>query len=328
MPNHLPAGNETPATPADESFLNHVCAPFLLHSQNPDGGWAFHPESPSCVEPASWALLALNSLAEFPQAHRAVQRGCDWLRAAQLPNGSWPSQPGLTEGSWVTAPACFALQLHPDPGDAVARGIDWLCHQRPSEGRLWWRFLHWVQRSSAVVRHDLSLPGWSWTPGTSSWVEPTAVSLILLRGAAKNAGPSTLSRRCRQATALLYDRMCPGGGWNSGNPIVYGVPGEPQPASTAWALLALQEHHDRKENQESLRWLARIYPRIEGPSSLALSRICLRTCGHTLPPGPDFHRLHARNEFFRDVSVYAWVTLALVPLQPWLSWSALDRGQP
>ena len=73
MPNHLPAGNDTPSTPADEFFLHRICLPFLLRSQNPDGGWAYHPENPSCVEPASWALLALNSLSEFPQAHRAVQ---------------------------------------------------------------------------------------------------------------------------------------------------------------------------------------------------------------------------------------------------------------
>ena len=26
---------------------------------------------------------------------------------------------------------------------------------------------------------------------------------------------------------MLYDRMCPGGGWNCGNPKVYGVAGEP-----------------------------------------------------------------------------------------------------
>ena len=327
MANRLQDANQAPSNPADESFLNLVCIPFLLRSQNPDGGWGYHPQSPSCVEPTSWSLLALNSLPDVPQVRPALDRASDWLRTAQSPDGSWPSQPGLAEGSWVTASACLALQSQPDSDAAVSRGVCWLCRQRPSEGRIWWRFLHWVQRSSAVVRHNLSLPGWSWTPGTSSWVEPTAISLILVRGCSKDAGPA-MARRCRQATALLYDRMCPGGGWNSGNPFVYGVPGEPQPAPTAWALLALQDHSQRAENQESLRWLANIYPRISGPGSLALTRICLRTCGSALPAGPEFHALHARNEFFGDVSVYAWVALSLGSLQPWLSWSAFDARQP
>ncbi len=327
MANRLPVANQVSSHPADESFLSLVCIPFLLRSQNPDGGWGYHPQSPSCVEPTSWSLLALHSLSDSSPVRTALDRAAGWLRAAQLPDGSWPSQAGQAEGSWVTAPACLALQTRLDAAAGVSRGVHWLCRQRPSEGRLGWRFFHWLRRSSAVVGHNLSLPGWPWTPGTSSWVEPTAVSLILLRSS-RDTGPPALARRCGRATALLYDRVCPGGGWNSGNPVVYGVPGQPQPAPTAWALLALQDHPQRAENQESLRWLADAYPRLTGPASLALARICLRTCARALPAGPDFAALYARNEFLADVSVHAWVTLSLLPLQPWLSWSALEARQP
>ena len=46
---------------------------------------------------------------------------------------------------------------------------------------------------------------------------------------------------------MLYDRMCPGGGWNCGNPMVYGVPGEALIVPTVWALLALRDEPKKTE---------------------------------------------------------------------------------
>ncbi len=37
---------------------------------------------------------------------------------------------------------------------------------------------------------------------------------------------------------MLLDRVCPGGGWNAGNGVVYGVALAPHPDDTAIALLA------------------------------------------------------------------------------------------
>ena len=97
--------------------------------------------------------------------------------------------------------------------------------------------------------------GWSWTIGTASWVEPTSYAIISMRATPPEWMSAAAKRRLRIGEAMLFDRMCPGGGWNCGNPMVYGVPGEPQVSSSVWALLALREHPERPEVQKSLEWL-------------------------------------------------------------------------
>lgn len=76
-----------------------------------------------------------------------------------------------------------------------------------------------------MVRQDSRLRGWNWTPGTASWVEPTAHALLLLRMLPPETLPSPAARGRQLAEQMLFDRMCPGGGWNSGNPLIYGVAG-------------------------------------------------------------------------------------------------------
>ncbi len=135
-----------------------------------------------------------------------------------------------------------------------------------------------------LVRQNAALRGWSWTPGTSSWVEPTACALILLHELhGSKPFPPDAEKRRALAEAMLYDRMCPGGGWNSGNAEVYGVAGQPLVGPTVWALLALQKYRERAENQEALRWLLATQEQIEGPGSLALAHICFRVYGCNAP---------------------------------------------
>ncbi len=44
----------------EKPFVEEVCLPFLRNAQNRDGGWGFHPQSESRVEPTCWALQALS----------------------------------------------------------------------------------------------------------------------------------------------------------------------------------------------------------------------------------------------------------------------------
>ena len=237
------------------SFREQFCLRFLREAQNPDGGWGYRPGNHSATDPTCWALLALASSerVELDQTSRGIQ----WLLRVQLPDGSWPAVAGQSQGCWVTPLGCLALQQHGAAPDAVGKGVSWLKHSWPGEGRFWQRLRMRLFASSSLVRQNHSLRGWSWTPGTSSWVEPTAYALILLRNLFPNSAPPSLARRQQLAEAMLYDRMCPGGGWNSGNPFVYGVAGEPLVGPTVWALLALQHRRDRAENQKSLEWLER-----------------------------------------------------------------------
>jgi len=74
--------------------------------------------------------------------------------------------------------------------------------------------------------------------------------------------------------------MCEGGGWNYGNTAVYGDPLWPYPDITALALIALQNHKERTENQVSLRVLSKTAAITDSGLALGWSSICLALYGH------------------------------------------------
>jgi len=312
--------SKTPST-EENSCLESICLPFLLQAQNPDGSWGFHPGGGGSVEATAWSLLALAGAPPGPAGEKAMARGLGRLCEFQLGDGSWPAFGGQLQGCWVTTVACLALHVLRGPGDSLQRGLEWVGRSWPGEGGFWWRWRNRLAQQSLVVGQDVSLRGWSWTPGTSSWVEPTALALILLSAVPESLHPKEAARRRQLGEGMLYDRMCPGGGWNCGNPMVYGIAGEPAVGPTAWALLALQSHAQREENQQALAWLSRAYPDIQGPGSLALAHLCLRAYRLSPPPlEPVLHRLHQSNRFLHNVEVAAWVTLALSPIASWPGW--------
>ncbi len=300
------------------SFREQFCLPFLLRSQNSDGGWGYRPDSESSVEPTAWATLALRQ--EAVQYSQFIERANQWLRQIQRTEGAWPASAG-DPGCWVTGLACLALLDRANsPGAEVLKGLQWLADCWPAEGNLWWRFRQrWHESPEAVVRQDHALRGWGWTPGTASWVEPTAHVLILLRNIPERFYPAGTSKRRKLGEKMLLNRVCPGGGWNAGNPMVYGVPGEPRIGPTAWALLALSNNQNRPESTASLDWLERNYKNISGPGSVALAHLCLAAYERPVPPlEPRLSSLYMENNFLSNVVVAAWASLALGTLPAWL----------
>src|SRR5712692_10728560 len=323
-----PPSPPSPTVAGRVPFVDQVLLPFLLEAQNSDGGWGYRPVHRSGVEPTCWTVLALAGSPERSECAAAVSRGRDWLLGTQLADGSWPAFQGRNEGCWVTSLACLALHKKGDAPGAVDRGLQWLCNAWPGEGSFWRRLLARLNRANKVTRQNSALRGWSWTPGTTSWVEPTACALLLLRNLFPQALPPAAAKRQQLAEAMLYDRMCPDGGWNSGNPLVYGVAGAPLVAPAAWALLALENHRERAENQKCLNWLALAYEQIQGPGSLALAHLCLRTYGRPAPPlEPPLERLYAANRFLRNVPVTAFAAMALAPQCGWLRRTAAGARQ-
>jgi hypothetical protein len=203
------------------------------------------------------------------------------------------------------------LHLQGGAQNAVERGLRWLLNEWPAESTLWWR-VRQALFSSRETRQNSSLCGWNWTPGTASWVEPTAHALLFLRSLPAKMYSSQGAKRRQLAERMLYDRICPGGGWNSGNPLVYGVAGVPRVGPTVWALLALRDDAERAEIQMSLDWLQGAYGTIHGPASLALAHRCLAAYGRRVPPlAPALDELYPRNRFFENVLTNAWIILAL-----------------
>ncbi len=289
--------------------LKDLCQRLLELNQNDDGGWPYQTGLQSAVEPTSWAVIVLKN---YPEHSEAAGRGVAALKSAQLADGSWPARAGHRAGCWPTSLATLAIFLHEGSSEPVRGGLAWLCDAWPAEGSVWWRVRNWLRPTSSVTRQDSSLRGWSWTPGAASWVEPTAYCLLLLNAIPGNLHPSQAARRKRLGEAMLYDRMCPGGGWNSGNPQVYGIAGERRVGPTAWALLALREYASRPENRQSLDWLEGAWPHISGPLSLSLAHLCLESYGR---PQTGFEaRLAAfyeTNDFLENILAAAISLIAL-----------------
>ena len=293
------------------AFIERICLPFLLNSQNADGGWGFHPDTRSRVEASAWVLLAFRECGSLTMLAKPMARGFRFLHDSQLPDGAWPAAPESREGCWVTAPACWALLGLDEFSASVSRGMSWLCADRPGEARWLWRMLRRLRGVGRVSSQKDSCYGWSWTLGTASWVEPTSSATIVLGSSPAKSLPAA-GARLRLAEEMLYDRMCPGGGWNCGNPMVYGVPGEPQVGTTAWALLALRQYSDRQENQLSVQWLEQAWRKIQSPASLAMAHLALDACGRgSSELGMALREALGSSETPWDVATVAWTTLAL-----------------
>jgi hypothetical protein len=306
---------------SDQGFVESTCLPFLRHARNDDGGWGYRPGRASAVEPTAWCLLALGKV---DSGSEAIEAGRQWLLGAQNGDGSWPTWPGVGEGNWVTALAGLALEALGGPAPAIENAARWICRSHSAEGGLRLRVASLFARKK-IVQQDFSLRGWSWTPGTSSWVEPTAVALIFLHHLPSTLALPEAAERRRMGEAMLYDRICLSGGWNLGNPKVYGVEGIPQLGPTAWALLALQEHSEREENRRSLDWLARNAGTMNGPSSAALAQLALEACGRPAASLEQKLAEQFQNQGFLDnVVAFAQAAFALRPGPDVLRWAKAE----
>jgi hypothetical protein len=301
----------------DNSDVTGICLPFLRKSQNPDGGWGFRPGSASRVEATCWSLLALwEGSRGSAEDRERVRHARGFLQTTQLGNGSWPATPGEETGCWVTSLCCLALTTTGDgtQNSTIESGLRWICNDWPSDSTPWRRLLARFSSERDVAPINYSYRGWGWTPGTSSWVEPTSFALLALEGVVSGELAGLAKRRRSLGVSLLFDRMCPGGGWNAGNPVVYGAAGEPAVVPTVFALLALRNVPSREEIRLSIDWLERAAGEAQSPGSAALTRICLRTYGRKLPgAAPELVELLGNNEFLSSVPVAAWSMLASGP---------------
>ncbi len=312
------------ALATDASFAERVCLPDLISAQNPDGGWGFRRGQDSVIEPTGWAVLAMCGLGSEHPLSRKKLNGAHFLRQAQLSDGSWPAVAGDETGDWVTSLACLALQTIEGSTPELDAARNWLCRDWPGEGGIWWRMRHRLFGRPQLISQNHRFRGWSWTPGTSSWVEPTAYALLALRPA--RGSPSFLLRvdnRCNLAQKMLCNRMCTDGGWNCGNPSVYGTAGTPLIGPTCWALLALGEFAQRADVRrclsDSLGWLERTYLEAQGPGSLALAHLCLKAFGRSVNTiDSRLSEMYDHNRFLGQVPVLAWASLASRPVPRWL----------
>ena len=233
-------------------------------NQRPRGTWGYRGAQDS----AESTCLAVLALRRHPSAKLA--RATKALMALQNADGSWPAFTGDDpEGCWTTALAVLSLMLvQQGTTKPLASGIQWLIDARGREANWLWR---WKLRIlDNKVQFDPAKFGWSWVTGTTSWVIPTSFALIALEHARQRAYDRTAHReRVDFGSRMLLDRVCPGGGWNSGNGVAFGVALTPHIDATSIALLALMGSEKEQEAQRSLHWLVNRLVGCPSPYSLA-----------------------------------------------------------
>ena len=242
----------------------------VLDLQLPCGGWGYTRQW--AMEPTCMALLALRFRAKADWV-----RGLRFLEGCQNADGSWPGFEGDDEGSWATGLAVITLIRAGGDWESVQRGCQWLLGTRGQESHWWakWRY----QLFDNKVRFDPNKYGWPWTVGAASWVVPTSYGLIALRLAFSCCLTDSAKQRLDLGTAMLLDRACPGGGWNAGNGVAFGVPLEPHADVTSLALISILPHRNHPTVQVSLSWLRNRWPALHSVNSICWAAMALAKYG-------------------------------------------------
>jgi len=253
-----------------DSYLG-VRLDILRRSQNPDGGWSYYSGKQSWLEPTFYGALVLHG-------EPAADRAWSLIKSWQQPDGSWPPTADAAISGWGTALCLTLAHLRGEVDGTYMKGVAYLLKTVGTESELWRRAL--AKIGLVNPGRDLSLKGWPWKEGTSSWVEPTAHTLIALKKAYAVLPAPQLTERIHSGEALLLDVRCKDGGWNYGSPWTLGEDQRSYPETTALALLGLQ---GRAEAGSSIDLAKSRLP--ETPSSLARAwiTIALRLHGGEVP---------------------------------------------
>jgi len=247
----------------------------LKAGQNSDGGWGAVAGKGSNTEVTALAILALQANGSDSEVSRARR----WLIEHQNTDGSWPLSAAAKGSSWSTALAMIALGDSPDGQERIVKAGNWVLEQEGSKPGILANLVRAIRFEKNVVHLNEDLIGWSWSPDTFSWVEPTSYCLLALKKHRRILSEKALRERIDQGELMIYDRMCEGGGWNYGNSSVYGDSMWPYPDVTAVALIALQDRRERKENQLSLRVLIDLAQKTDSGLALSWTALCLALYG-------------------------------------------------
>jgi hypothetical protein len=200
---------------------------FLKARQNPDGGWGYAAGRASLVEPTGLGTIALHARGAAAEA----ARGLAFLKSCQRPSGAVGIGPKDPDGGWMAYAALLAFSAL-GAAEEERRLREWILAFEDASARF---SREEIKVITERYRYDPTIPGWSWTPRTTAWVEPTALFIIALR----RAGVPASEKRVKSGLALILDRRVPSGGWNFGNPFSKSFELEASTMSTALALAAL-----------------------------------------------------------------------------------------
>jgi hypothetical protein len=247
---------------------------FIKARQNPDGGWGYEPRRASLVEPTAFGVLALHAGGKGPEA----ERGLTFLQSCQQKNGAVGTRPGDAEGNWMAYAALLAFHAL-GAGPEERRLKDWALDFDDASDRF---TKEEIASIAARFRYNPGIRGWSWTPGTTAWIEPTALFILALL----HTGVPVTAKRILSGVDLIIDRAVPSGGWNFGNPFSSSYELEAGVMSTALALSALGAagvREDRPEVRSGLRYLSRTLDKDISTASLAWLLLAMKSYPSAAP---------------------------------------------
>lgn len=253
-----------------DSYLG-VRLDILRRSQNPDGGWSYYTGKQSWLEPTFYGALALHG-------DPAADRAWSLIKSWQQSDGSWPPTAGAAISGWGTALCVTLAQIRGEMDGSFLKGLAYLLKTAGTESEIWRRAL--ANFGLIDPGRNLSLKGWPWKQGTSSWVEPTVHTLIAIKKAYVQLPAPELMERIHSGEAQLLDVRCKDGGWNYGSAWTLGEDQRSYPETTALALLGLQGRAEARSAVDLIKRRMR-----DTPSSLARAwiAIALRLHGIAVP---------------------------------------------
>ncbi len=260
----------------------------LLRSRNPDGGWPYLSGRQSRLEPTVFALLALRAAGHPIDASVLAA----WPRRDGLlldahggdVNVAWHAQAALVTQSLGSGEQSLASSLVASL--LTVKGV--------------------ALPQSPALRQDDRLQGWPWSPGTFSWVEPTAWAAMAVRRWHRARPSPEAASRVSEAERLLLDRACAIGGWNYGNPAAFGHELRPHVPTTALALLALEPLRDHPVVIRGRELLADRRIDEQSGMPLSLARISLGRLGEHFPDLDGIlERVWEQSQFFGNLSTVA-----------------------
>jgi len=250
-------------------------ADYIKAHQNPDGGWGYGRSRMSYVEPTGLCAMALHIGGDKAGANR----GLGFLKSCQKDSGAIGIGPRYAEGSWMAYAALLAFHALGPGGTEEERLKNWILSFEDASGQFTKEDL---AAAATLNRYDASIPGWSWTPRTTAWVEPTALFIIALI----HAGVPATEKRIKSGVDLILDRRVPSGGWNFGNPYSKSNELAASMMSTALAMVALGAAgvaEDRPAIGAGMRFLDRSLAGDVSTASLAWILLAMKT----YPSGAD-----------------------------------------
>jgi len=223
------------------------------------------------VEATAWAILAMKSWGENK---KILESACRHLSKKQSADGRLAAVDGHPEAYWPTSLALLSWLTVEGFEIEIHRAIQFLLANSGTVS---------FEQDSAMVIHDLSIKGWSWTENTYSWIEPTTMGVLALKASGYGN-----HNRAFEAIRLILNRQLPNGGWNYGNTMVFGKQLMPIPEYTGKALCALGGYTEIDFVKQSINYLNQKVKWIRTPQTLAWSIFGLKAWSVVLPQVSDW----------------------------------------